>query len=211
MLDFTRQLAVDQAVRDIPEKLAVAHRNALDLVERAQNVFIRFHAQSAQENRAQEFALAVDAHVQNVFRVVLELDPRSAIRNNLAEEIAAIVGGFVKHARRAMQLADDDALGAVDDECAVLGHQRNIAEENFLFLDVANVFRARLGVFVVNRQADGDLERRGIRHAALLAFVHVVFELQRDGIAALVAEGGRVPIERAALRANHVAGADKDW
>jgi len=105
-----------------------------------------------------------------------------------------------------VQLADDYALGAVDDERAVLGHQRNIAEENFLFLDVANGLRARVGIFVVNREADCDLERRGVSHAALLALIHVVLELERDGIAALVAERRRVLIERAALRAQHVTG-----
>ena len=105
-----------------------------------------------------------------------------------------------------MQLADDHALGAVDDERAVLGHQRNIAEENFLLLDVANGLRARVRILVVNREADGDLERRGIGHAALLALGHVVLQLQRDRIAALVAERRRVLVERAALRAEHVAG-----
>ena len=84
MLDFFRQLAVDQAFGKIPEKLAIAQRNAFHLIERAQNVFIRLHSQRAKEDRAQEFALAVDAHVQNVFRVVLELNPRSAVGNNLS-------------------------------------------------------------------------------------------------------------------------------
>ena len=96
MLDFVRQLAVDQAFGKIPVKIAVAQRDALHLIERAQNFFIRLHAQSAQENRAQEFALAVDAHVQNVLGVVLELNPRSAIGNDFPEEIAAVVGGFVE-------------------------------------------------------------------------------------------------------------------
>ena len=142
ILDFVGQLAVDQALGKVPVQVAVAQRDALDLIERAQDFLVRFHAQGAQENRAEEFALAVDADVQNVLGVVLELDPRAAVGNNFPEEIAAVVGRFVKHARRAVQLADDDALGAVDDERAVVGHQRNVAEENFLFLDVANVFRA---------------------------------------------------------------------
>ena len=104
-----------------------------------------------------------------------------------------------------MQLADDDALGPIDDEGAVLGHQRNIAEENFLFLDVANGFRAGVGILIVNGQADGDFERRGIGHAALLALVHVILELHADRVAALVAERRRVLVERAALGAEHVA------
>ena len=206
MLDLVRELAVDQAFGSVPEEIAVAQRDALDLVERAQDILIRLHSQRAQEDRAEKFALAVNAHVQNVLCVVLELDPRAAIRNDLAQEIAAVVGRLEEHAGRAVQLADDHALGAVDDERAVLGHQRNVAEENFLFLDVADGFRAGVGILVVNRQADGDLERRGIGHAALLALVHVVLQLQRDRIAALVAECRRVLVERAALRAEHVAG-----
>src|SRR5258705_9856226 len=39
-----------------------------------------------------------------------------------------------ENARRAVQLGNDDALGAVDDERAVLRHQRNVAVEYFLFL-----------------------------------------------------------------------------
>ena len=48
-------------------------------------------------------------------------------------------------------------------------------------------------------------ERRGIRHAALLAFVHVIFQLHRDWIAALVAERRSIFVEGAALVADHVA------
>src|SRR5262249_30542191 len=90
-------------------------------------------------------------------------------------------------------------------ERAVLRHQRNIAVENFLFLDVANRLRAGVGILVVNRETNSDLERGGIRHAALLAFVHVVLQLHGDRVAALVAEGRGVLVERAALVADDVA------
>ncbi|MGO8834131.1 MAG: hypothetical protein ACLQE9_15120, partial [Roseiarcus sp.] len=45
---------------------------ALKLIERAQNLFVLFHAQRAQENRAQELAFAINTHVQDIFGVVLE-------------------------------------------------------------------------------------------------------------------------------------------
>src|SRR6202035_4380306 len=125
--NFVRELAVDDAWRNVPEHFLVAQRNALHLVEGAQNVFVGLHAQRAKENRAQEFALAVDAHVQNVLGVVFEFDPRAAVRNNLAEEVGAVIGAFKKDAGGAVQLADDDALGTIDDEGAVLCHQRNVA------------------------------------------------------------------------------------
>ena len=205
-LDLVRNLAVDQAFGKVPVEIAIAQRDAFRLIERAQNFFIRLHAQRAEENGAEELALAVDAHVENVLGVVLELDPGAAIGNDLAQEVAAAVGRLVEHAGRAVQLADDDALGPIDDERAVIGHQRNVAEKDLLLLDVADILRARVGILVVDGQADGDLERRGVGHAALLAFVHVVLELHAHRIAALIAERGRVLIERAALGADHVPG-----
>src|SRR5712692_8204644 len=143
---------------------------------------------SARKKIEPELALAVNAYVQNVLGVVLKFHPRAAVWNNFPEEVAAIVGALEKHARRAMQLADNHALGAVDDERAILGHQRNIAVENFLLFNVANGFRAAVRILVVNGQANGDLERRGVRHAALLALIYVVLELHRHRIAALVAK-----------------------
>src|SRR4029077_18571735 len=154
--DFVRKLAVDKSGRNVPEHVLIAKRNPLDLVKGAQNVLVGLHSQRPQENRAEEFTLAVDTHVENILSVVFELHPRSAVRNNLAEEVAAIVRRFEKHAGGPMQLADNDAFRAVDDERAVLGHQRNIAVENFLFLDVANGFRASVGILVVNGQTNGD-------------------------------------------------------
>ncbi len=103
-----------------------------------------------------------------------------------------------------MQLRYDDALRAVDDEGAVFRHQRNFAEENFLFLDVADGFYAGFGILIENREPDGDLQRSRVGHAALFALSHIVFELQADGIAAAVAKGDDVLVERSAAMAEHV-------
>ena len=75
MANFAGELAVNQTFRSVPEHRIVAKSDALDLIERAQHVFIRLHSQRAQENRAQELALAVDADVQNILGVVLEFHP----------------------------------------------------------------------------------------------------------------------------------------
>ncbi len=171
-----------------PEELLVADDQAVHGVEGAQNVFARTQTKRAQEDRAQELALAVDTNVEHVLLVVLEFHPRSAVGNDLAQEVGAVVGGLEEHARRAVQLADDHALGAVDDERAVLGHQRNVAEEDFLFLDVANRAVAGLGILLEDGEPHGDLERSGVGHAALFALAHVILQLQADRIAALVAE-----------------------
>src|SRR5208283_5462154 len=207
-LDAVRQLHANEIRRLVgcrierPEELVVANHEAVGGVEGLENVFAGAQAKGAQENRAQEFALAVDAHVEHVLLVVFEFDPGSAIGNDFAEEVRAVVRGLKEHARRAVQLADDNALGAVDDEGAVLRHQRNVSEEDFLLFDVADGAGAGLGVLVPDGKPHGDLERSVIGHAALLALGHVVLQLQADWIAALVAEVGRIRVVRAAVVAS---------
>src|SRR5271166_2902582 len=107
-----------------------------------------------------------------------------------------------------MQLRNDDALGAIDDERTVLSHQRNFTEENFLLFNVANRFVSGLGIFVVDRKPDRDLQRRRVRHAALFALRDLILQLQCHGIAAAVAERHYVLVERTALVAQDVAGVE---
>ena len=139
--------------------------------------------QRLEQHRGRHLAFAVDAHVQDVFGVELEIDPRPAVGDDagVVQQFARAVRFALvvveKHAGAAVQLADDDALGAVDDERPVFGHQRNLAEVDFLFLDVANRLGAAFLVHVPDDQADGDLERRGEIQPALFAFLDVVFGL----------------------------------
>ena len=76
-----------------------------------------------------------------------------------------------------MQLADDDALGAVHDERPVLGHERDFSEENFGFLDVTNALGAADFVLVPHDQANGDDHGRSVGHAARATLVGVVLGL----------------------------------
>src|SRR5579864_6483254 len=134
MFDFPRQLSIHKALGNVPKEITIAERDPLDLIESSQNLLIGFHAQSAEENRTEKFAFAIDADVKNILRVVFEFHPRSAIRNDLAEKIRAIIGSLEEHAWRPVQLADNDPFGAIDDECPILGHQRDVAVKHFLFL-----------------------------------------------------------------------------
>ena len=199
------ELQADQAVGNLPEQLLVLDGDFADVVERLQDFGVGLEPQSAQEHRAVEFSLAVDTDVQQVLVVVLEFDPASAIGNDLAEEITLCRNALEEHAGRAVQLRNDDALGSVDDEGAVVGHQRNFAEEDLLLLDVADRLDAGFGVLVVHREADGHLERSGVGHAALFALGDVVFQLQAHWIAATVAERDDILVERSAAMAQHVA------
>ena len=176
----------------------------VDAVERADDLVGAAQPEGAQEHRRQELPLAVDADVEQVLRVVLELHPRAAVRDDL-RDVERLVFRVEEGARRAVQLRDDDALGAVDDEGAVLRHQRDVAEVDLLLLDVADGLDAGLGVLVPDHEADRHLQRHGVGHAALLALVDVVLQLQADGVAADVADVAARLVRLAAARAEHLA------
>src|SRR5712691_2590816 len=169
-------------------------------VELAKDLFVRRQTEGAEKDGAEELALAVDADVEDVLLVVLELHPRSAIRDDLRQEGVRRLFGE-EDARRAVELRDDHALGSVDDKRAVLGHQRDVAEEHFLFFRVAHVLDAGLGILVVNEEAEGDLQRDAVGHSALLALLDRIFHLQVDGIAADVADLDAILVDHAALLA----------
>ena len=78
---------------------------------------------------------------------------------------------------RAVHLGDDHPFGAVHDERAVRRHQGHVAHVDVLFLDVLDRPRAGVLVDIEHDQAQRHLQRRGIGHVALLAFVDVVFRL----------------------------------
>ena len=77
-----------------------------------------------------------------------------------------------------MELGNDNALRAIDNEGAIVGHQRNLTKEDLFFLDVANRQGFRFRILVINGQPDLHLEGHAITHAALLALLLVVFVLQ---------------------------------
>src|SRR4029079_3366873 len=101
--------------------------------------------------------------------------------------------------------ADDDALGAVDDERAVLRHQRDVTEIDLLLFDVADGLHAGLGILVPHHETDRHLQRHGEGHAALLALVDVVFQLQAERIAADVADLSAGLVALAAARTEDFA------
>ena len=127
-------------------------------------------------------AATVDADVDDVLRIELEIEPRAAVRDHaraveqLAARVRLALVVIEEDARAAMQLADDDALRSIDDERARVGHERDLAEVDLLLLDVANEALATLAR-VVDHQLRGDLDRRRERHAAGAALVDVVLRL----------------------------------
>jgi hypothetical protein len=168
----------------------------LFVVEEVEQVLGRV-AERAQEDRGVQLAAAVDADVDVVLVVELEVEPRAAVGDHAGGEqlLAGAVGLALvvveEHAGRAVELGDDDALGAVDDERAVRGHQRDLAEVDLLLLHIADRLGAGLVVDIPHDQADDHLDRRREGHATGAALVLVVLgaveavadELERRGLA----------------------------
>ena len=108
--------------------------------------------QRAQQRRHRELALAVDAGVDDALLVDLQLEPRAAGGHEVRREhlLRRVLRLHEVGAGAANELRDDHALGAVDDERALVGHHGEVAHEDALLADLA-----RLGV----DEADDDRER----------------------------------------------------
>ena len=119
----------------------IVPRHGHGLVEGRQYLFA-VHAERIEHRGRGNLAATVDARIDDVLGVELDVEPGAAIGDDargeqeLARGMALALVVIEEHARRAMHLRDDDALGAVDDERAVHRHQRHVAHIDVLLLDV---------------------------------------------------------------------------
>ncbi len=138
-----------------------------------------------------QFAVFVDADVEDVVRIRLILQPCAVIRDDRGgvDRKHRLVRGLVEvDAGRTDDLGDDNALGAVDDKGAAGGHDREIAHKDDLLLDL-------LGLLVA--QTNTDLERSGICGVTRLALflgvlgllVHRIVDEAQFQIAGVVGNG----------------------
>ena len=123
----------------------LAGRQLLEVVEELHELLVGAVAEGAEERRRVEFPAAaalVHEAPHDVVRIEHHLDPVAAVGDDAAgeERLAVRVDlALGRDAGRAVQLRDDDALGAVDDERAVGGHHRHVAEEHLLLAHFAGV------------------------------------------------------------------------
>ena len=100
----------------------------------------------------------------------IELEPFAAVRVHRAlDELmlrqvaqAEALARLEDHTGAAHELRHDDALGAVDDERALLGHHREVAHEHGLLFDLARV---------AVHEPSAHEDRRGVGHVLFLALV----------------------------------------
>ena len=90
--------------------------------------------------------------------------PRLGMMRAETMSLSEVLSGVLVEvdAGRADELRDDDTLGAVDDERALAGLEREVAHEDRLGLDLTGLVVHELGL---------DVERGGVRLAALLALL----------------------------------------
>src|SRR5262245_43288256 len=89
-----------------------------------------------------KLATAVDAHIKNIPRVKLEIDPGAAIGDHSGGigQLSASMGlsfvVFEENSRGTVELANDNPFSSVNHERAVLGHQGNLTKIDFLFFHI---------------------------------------------------------------------------
>ncbi|RMW02436.1 hypothetical protein ALP03_200185 [Pseudomonas amygdali pv. tabaci] len=133
--------------------------------------------QSAQKYGCRQLATTVDTDEYAVFRIELEVQPRTAVRNDTsgvkqltgAVRLATVV--VEEYARRAVKLRHDNALGAIDYKGTVFSHQGDFTHVDFLLFDVLDRFVRRF--FVENDQTDLDPQRYCVSHTAQHAFLDI--------------------------------------
>src|SRR3984957_2836316 len=72
-----------------------------------------------------------------------------------------------------MQLRNDDAFRAVDDESTVVGHERQFAEIDLLLAHVLDGLLGAAGLLVEHHEAHFDAQRGRVGESAQLAFLDV--------------------------------------
>ena len=159
-------------------------------------------AESAQDDGHGQLAAAVDAREDAILRVELEVQPRTAIGNDAGGEqqlagrvrLAAVV--IEEHAGAAVQLRHDDPLGTVDDEGAVVGHERQLAQIYFLLTHVFDGLLGAARFLVEDDEAHLDPQRSRVGQSAQLAFLDVEYRLAQaiayvleSGIAGIAGNG----------------------
>ena len=129
------RIAVERALQE------VVIGTGVDIGEEIGQFLIRAVPNGTQQRRDRNFSLPVDLDRQHVAVAGFELEPCAAIRDQLGAPQPPtgrriLVGGEV-HARRAHELTHHDAFRAVDDERALVGHEREVAHEYFLLGNLA--------------------------------------------------------------------------
>ena len=178
-------LAGTQALVDLDQRILAGldgrvfiqrGHDALIFAEQLFDLCVGADADGADQGSDGQFAVFIDAHIEDVVGIGLVFQPSAPVRDDGAGIhglIRPLVADAVVHARGADDLRDHDAFCAVDDESAAVGHHGEIAHEDLLLFDLAGLLVA---------QAHAHLDGGGIGRVSLLALFHRVFRFLFHGI-----------------------------
>ena len=186
-----RSFSDGQAAAQVPDRFLtqgggdqLAVRIVVHILEERDQLFVRalfdrrIHQtiidsrQRAQENGDRNGALAVELENEIIVLAGLKFHPGAAIGDQLGHRQAVAGGavhrGFKINARRADELRNHHAFRTINNESALVGHFREITQEN-IRLDWLGDFRPR--------QQHRNVQRAGIRQIPLDAFVDGVLRV----------------------------------
>ena len=146
------------------------------VVKQRQNRIVGFPTQCTDQYSDWQLTGPVDTHGHHIIRIGFQLQPSSTIGNNRGEIkllAVCIQLNIVINAGRTNQLTDDDALRTIDDKCAVVSHQREIAHEDILLFDLAG-----LTIYQPHLYVQGS----GIGNVSFFAFFHIILGLSQAKI-----------------------------
>ena len=147
------------------------------MIEKLQDLFIGRVAQRTDEDSDWHLTVTIDTDGDGAGRIRFQFDPRTAVRDQLRGIdllVESISFALVVYARGTNQLGYDDTLGAIDDECARVRHDREIPHEQIVLFQLAGflVFQTRLHV-----------QRSGVVHILRLALFDIVLAFAEIEIA----------------------------
>ena len=180
--DIERRSLTTQTLGD--ELHAIVGTVANDLIgvkEHRQNL-IGGVAQSTQQDGGRQLATTVNPNEYLILRIEFEVQPGTTIRNDSCgvQQLAGAVGLATvvveEHTRRAVQLGNDNALGTIDDEGTILGHQGNLTHVDLL---LANILDRAGGLTVVDHQTNANSQRGRVCGAAQNTFLDVKHRLAK--------------------------------
>ena len=166
----------------------------LGIAEELLDLLIGGQAQGTDQGRDRQLAVLIDADIENILGVGLVLQPGTAVGvHGGGEQVLAgtVLAGAVEHAGRTNQLGNDCTLGTIGDKGAGIGHEREVAHEDLLLLDLAGLLIEQTG---------SDVQGRCIRSVPFLTFFNgvlgvfvqaVVHKLQHE-IAGIVLDSGNI-------------------
>ena len=138
--------------RDVILLEELTRRHGLEFVSGTDDVPVGVVTDCAKESCDEELAasaLAVEVNIDQVIDIELDFHPGAAVRNDSVREersSAGVTGLLEADARRSVQLADDNALRAVDNESTAFGHHRDFTDVDVFIYNGVFVFKSEINM-----------------------------------------------------------------